>query len=257
MKITCVEWPTGLVPNSPEWIQVSKLAEKEQPDLLITNEMPFGSWAPAADQYDNSVASNWVNLHENGLNCLKELGIPCILSSRPILTTPRLANEAYIIDRESGYQQVHHKHYFPEEKGFFEKSWFEPTISGFDLIQVGELKVGVLLCTELMFNEWARHYRRKGASLIAVPRATGVSSNCWHAAAKMAAIVSGCYVVSSNRVGFDGTGVRFGGNAFAYSPNGELLGETTESSPTLSFVLDKETVQRQQCEYPCYVSELL
>jgi predicted amidohydrolase len=46
-----------------------------------------------------------------------------------------------------------------------------------------------------MFNDHVRAYGRLGASLIAVPRATGLSTDIWHAAAKMAAMVSGTYVL--------------------------------------------------------------
>ena len=46
----------------------------------------------------------------------------------------------------------------------------------------------------------------------------------WDAAARMAAIVSGCYVLSSNRVSYGArSGQRFGGHGFAYSPAGDLL----------------------------------
>lgn len=72
-------------------------------------------------------------------------------------------------------------------------------MAGFDVLEYRGQRLGVLLCTELMFTEWARHYRRQGAHVIAVPRASGMSMRKWHTAAAMAAIVSGCYVLSSNR----------------------------------------------------------
>jgi N-carbamoylputrescine amidase len=85
------------------------------------------------------------------------------------------------------------------------------------------LRIGVLLYTELMFNEWARHYRRQGAHVIVVPRASGASGK-WDTAA-MAAIVSGCYVLSSNRASqVNDPDSSFGGRGFVYSPTGELFG---------------------------------
>ncbi len=71
-----------------------------------------------------------------------------------------------------------------------------------------------------MYNEWARSYGRQGAHLIVVPRASEQSFECRKTAAAMAAIVSGCYVVSSNRVGISGSELEFGGKGFAFAPDG-------------------------------------
>lgn len=73
------------------------------------------------------------------------------------------------------YQPIHHKHYFPEEPGFYEDSWFAPQRLGFDAVAFRGQRIGVLLCTESMFTKWARHYRRQGAHAFVVPRASGTS----------------------------------------------------------------------------------
>jgi N-carbamoylputrescine amidase len=79
----------------------------------------------------------------------------------------------------------------------------------------------------------------------------------WDAAARMAAIVSGCYVLSSNRVSDSaGSEPRFGGRGFAYSPTGELIGETSNSVPLISVDVDKGLVAEAQRNYPCYVREI-
>ncbi len=78
----------------------------------------------------------------------------------------------------------------------------------------------------------------------------------WHTAAKMTALTSGCYVVSSNRSGNGKDGQVFGGQGFAYDPNGVLLGVTNDVNPVLTFELDMELVISRQQEYPCYVREI-
>ena len=65
---------------------------------------------------------------------------------------------------------MHHKHYFPEEAGYFEATWFRTEISGFNAISAAGINSGVPLCTELFFNEHARAYGKQGADLIVVPR---------------------------------------------------------------------------------------
>lgn len=156
------------------------------------------------------------------LDAQARLDVPAVLSSRPLLANGRLVNEAFVLDA-TGYRFVHQKHFFPEEPGFHEQTWFTTAKPGFDVIEVGTLKLGVLLCTKLMFNERARHYGRDGADLIAVPRASGTDCRYWDCAAAMAAIVSGAYVISANRSGQTAQGQRFGGHSMAYSTSGQPL----------------------------------
>jgi N-carbamoylputrescine amidase len=254
MKVTFIESAEGLTAKSTAWQLLSSQIAMQQPDVLVTNEMPFGAWLAVKNQFNLLDAGISVSAHDEGLEALSALNIPLILSSRPILLGQKLANEAFaLIDGE--YCAAHHKHYFPNESGFYEVSWFEARKKGFDVITINELVVGFLLCTEVMFNEWARHYGRQGAHLIVVPRATGQNFTQWKTAASMAAIVSGCYVVSSNRVGqYDDT-LTFGGKGFAFAPDGILICETTAQNPVVSFELDLDLVKCQQTQYPCYVLE--
>lgn len=69
----------------------------------------------------------------------------------------------------------------------------------------------------------------------------------------MAALVSGSYVVSSNRVGISREGVRFGGAGFAYHPDGSLLAITTPAEPSLVVDVDPAISAHQRHAYPCYV----
>ena len=158
---------------------------------------------------------------------------------------------------ESGVDRpLHRKQYFPNEPGSFESEWYIGDGSGFDLAEVLGIKVGVLLCTEAMFNERARAYGRQGASLLVVPRASGVDIDSWKIAGAMASLVSGAYVVSSNRVGRSKGGTLFGGGGFAYAPHGRLLAVTASANPVQALELDPTMSEIAQRAYPCYVPEL-
>ena len=71
-----------------------------------------------------------------------------------------------------------------------------------------------------------------------------------------AAIVSGCYVASSNRAGIDESGMEFAGKGWIFNPVGEMIVETTPENPVVATDLDLSLVQRAKGEYPCYVEEL-
>jgi N-carbamoylputrescine amidase len=184
MKTTFCEWPDAPDSGGPEcWEKLRAHTAKHGTDLLVLNEMPFGKWLSTSDTYDRGSAAESIRAHDAGIIRLHTLGVPAIIASRPIKSPSKLANEAFLLCGED-YTVAHHKHYFPQEAGYFERTWFEPTRPGFEPVALGPLRVGVLLCTELMFTEWARLYGRLGAHLIAVPRASGLSTHQWHIAAR-------------------------------------------------------------------------
>ncbi|QBB71194.1 carbon-nitrogen hydrolase family protein [Pseudolysobacter antarcticus] len=255
MKFSICQLPNGLSPNHPAWFDLLSRIEQQRPDVAVLNEMPFGGWLAKKNKLESDLASASVYAHECALSALHELP-SAVIGSRPICGPQKLSNEAFLL-ADGIYTPVHHKHYFPQEPGFYEDTWFAPQRPGFDVVDFRGLKIGVLLCTELMFTEWARHYRRQGAHVLVAPRASGTSMHFWDTAAAMAAIVSGCYVLSSNRVSVTGdVDPCFGGRGFAYSPTGQLIAETSSSIPLVCIDIDLARVTDAQQNYPCYVREL-
>ncbi|MFB9948391.1 carbon-nitrogen hydrolase family protein [Rhizobium puerariae] len=253
--ICAVEWPDGLLPESDMWRRIRDEVDGIRPDIIVTNEMPFGAWLPKQADFDGDAARQWVNLHERALDALRDLAPAAVISSRPVLAGDRLANEAFAL--EGGrYEILHHKQLFPAEEGWEEEAWFAPAISGFATKKIGGVETGILLCTELMFNEKARHLGRSGAQLIAVPRAAGMNRFSWQTAGSMAAIVSGAYVVSSNRVGNAAGGPpMFGGGGFTIDPSGKVIGSTASDRPIITIEVDLAGVDTAKHEYPVYVDE--
>jgi N-carbamoylputrescine amidase len=255
MKVALCELPDGLDLSSLAWRGLVDRLTWEAPDLLVLNEMPIGDWIADKSEFRISLAQNFIRSHDPLIQALSAFQW-ATLGSRPVQGSHLLANEAFLVSG-STYTPVHHKHFFPQEEGWQEKTWFATVRRGFDVVEYGELRIGTLLCTELMFNEWARHYRRRGANVIAVPRAAGELNTKWRAAGAMAAVVSGCYVISSNRSGHkSGRKSQFGGGGFVYAPNGELIAQTSASSPVVVVEIDLELVRQAQADYPCYVDEL-
>jgi N-carbamoylputrescine amidase len=255
LRISFVEWPEGLSIDNSHWSQLEDAVLAARPDILVTNELPFGPWLAESKTFSTDEANLSLASHERGLQGLIALNLPAVISSRPVWNGKRLANEAFVVQAGS-IRPLHRKQYFPNEPGWFESNWYAGDDSGFALTEILGIKVGVLLCTEAMFNERARAYGRQGASLIVVPRASGVNIDSWKIAGAMASLVSGTYVVSSNRVGVSRSGTRFGGGGYAYAPPGRLLAETSAANPIQTLELDSDVCRLAQRDYPCYVPEL-
>lgn len=255
MKISVCQLPDNLSPSDAAWLVWLRHIERERPDLALLNEMPFGAWIADRATFDHGLAAASVHAHESALPALHAVPT-AVIGSRPVRGKRALCNEAFLIAGDV-YQPCHHKHYFPHETGYFEETWFTAERPGFEVIEYKGLRIGVLLCTELMFTEWARHYRRLGAHVIVSPRASSAPIGYLDTAARMAAMVSGCYVLSSNRMSaYNGCGPIFGGRGFAYSPTGELLAETSPIMPSVCVNVDLAQVADAQSNYPCNVREL-
>ncbi|MBY3138996.1 carbon-nitrogen hydrolase family protein [Rhizobium laguerreae] len=248
-----VEWAEGLTPEGEAWADATAMLEDAAEDVLVTNEMPFGFWHPTRHMFNVDRAREWANLHERSLDALSRLPVRAVISSRPILSGNRLVNEAFaLVDGQ--YQFLHQKHYFPAENGWQEQAWFETSKEGFDVAAVAGVTVGVLVCTELMFPEKARWLAQLGADLIAVPRATGTDHRMWRTAASMAAIVSGAYVVSSNRVGqHDTAAPNFGGGGIIVDADGNEVAMTNRHQPAVRVEIDKAMSAAAKSRYPVYV----
>ena len=247
---------TDLIVESDAWRTLCATVSREATHLFLLNEMPFGSWIAAGDRFDEATWRESCARHDAGMARLPDTGARFVASSRPTRAADRCVNEAFIWSRSDGLQPVHTKQYFPDEEGFYEARWFQPGERHFRTASAGGLSCGFLICTELMFNERARQYGRAGAQVILVPRATGGGSlDRWLVAMRMAAIVSGCYVISSNRAGTSARGQVFGGTGWIIDPTGNVVAQTSPSSPIAFHEIDTDLVAQAQRDYPCYVKE--
>ena len=254
-KIAYVQWPDKLSTVGSQWDAIRRSVDSAGADLLVTNEMPFGPWLANDSIFKRDDCQRSIDVHEKALDALRQLNVKAVISSRPVPYGARLANEAFVLENGK-YQRVHHKKYFPQEVGFFEEAWFNGGDPGFETIQIGDVKVGVLLCTELFFNEQARLYGRLGVDVIVVPRASGKLLDRWKIAGSMAGVVSGAYVISANRFSSNADEQVFGGGGFAVSPEGVHIGQTTEETALAVAAVDLDVSRAQKSQYPCYVNEL-
>lgn len=255
LRIGFVEWPESLTADSAQWGELESSVTTVRPDVLVINELPFGPWIAEAAVFSEKEARLSIGAHEAGLEKLIGLRIPAVISTRPVWNGKRLANEAFVLEK-GVVRPLHRKKYFPSEPGWFETEWYVGDHSGFQVAEILGIKIGVLICTEAMFNERARAYGKQSASLIVVPRASGTDMEPWKIAGAMASLVSGAYVVSSNRVGRARGGTQFGGGGFAYAPEARLIAVTTPTTPVQTFDLDPNQAAEAQRNYPCYVPEL-
>lgn len=256
LRLAVCQTPPELVPGSSEWRRLCDAVAAERPDLLLLSELPFGPWIAAGETFDERLWKKSCAIHDDGLGRLAEFGARAVAGTRPREVAARRVNEAFVWTQDTGAQAVHTKQHFPDEAGYFETRWFDTGLQRDGLAVCGGVRAAFLICTELMFNEHARQRARAGAQLLLVPRAVGVQSlGRWQVAARMAAIVSGSYVGSSNRGGTDSSGQQFGGCGWIVDPWGDVVAQTTLRTPVVAHQIDLQWVARAHTEFPCYAAE--
>ena len=256
LRVGVCEAAPEMEAGSGDWGRLTERVREAGLDVFLINEMPFGRWLSAGESFDEAAWRKCLEVHEEGVERLDELGVKVVLGSRARELNERRVNEAFVWTPSDGYRAVHTKQYFPDEEGYYEARWFHAGERHFRVAQAGPIRVGFLICTEIMFNEHARRYGRYGAHVIAVPRAVGKwSLPRWLVAMKMAATVSGCYVMTSNRNGIDSNGQEFGGRGWIVDPSGDLVAQTSAVSSVVTYNIDLDCVATGQSDYPCYVKE--
>lgn len=251
MKITVCELPDNRKAFASVWEEFVVYVRTQQSDLVLLPELPFYRWFPRTQQFDIQVWQSAQAEHDAMMGQLPELAPAVVLGTRLVTEQELHLNRGFYWTATEGYKGVHDKYYFPNDENFYEQSWFDRNQRDFTPAHVQDMTIGFLICTEVMFNEWARHYGKQGASIIAVPRASSLNYENWIVAMRMAAIVSGAFVISSNRVDehlFQGRGV-------VIDPNGIVLASTSQRKPFVTIEIDLAESAQARKTYPRDVLE--
>ena len=257
MKVTVCQ-----LDNRPGYLQamLDKLAayiKEENSDFLLLPEMCFSEWLAADPVPDAKRWQSAVSDHKHQIARFDQLGARAIMGTRPIIRkNGSFRNEAYIWTAESGPQTVHEKYYLPDEPQYWENSWYDRGERRFELARALGMRLGVQICTEMWFFEWARHYAKSRAEILCVPRATPHSTQAkWLAGGQAAAVCSGAYCLSSNIWNPQGSKADLGGLGWIIDPDGGILATTNENAPFATAEIDLELARQSKNTYPRYVRE--
>jgi predicted amidohydrolase len=245
MRVTVCEMPDDRKNFETAWEELIAHVRRQQSDLVLLPELPFSPWIATTPQFDVQVWQRAQQAHEVMMQRLRELPVSVVLGTHPVSEGAFRLNRGFYWTPTDGSQGVHDKYYLPNEEGFYERCWFARGPRDFTLARVQDIALGFLICSEVMFNEWARSYGRQGANLIAVPRATG-SHERWVVAPRMAAIASGAFVISSNRA----QDQVFGGRGLVVGPDGDVLASTARQAPFATVEIDLAESTRAKQTYP-------
>lgn len=185
------------------------------------------------------------------LSRLPELDAPHVVGTRPTTIDGGRFNQGYITSGAPGVAPLRAKFFLPNQPGGWEARWFDKGDADFRSYRAGALSFGLNICTELWALESYAAYAQDGVQAILSPRATAAATTAkWLSAGVVAAVRSGAFSLSSNRV--DPTG-ECGGVGWIINPDGEILATTSRVEPFATVDIDLNAPIAARATYPRYV----
>ena len=140
-----------------------------------------------------------------------------------------LYNSAILVGPQGMMGRYRKLHLFMSEKDFF-----EPGDVGLPVFDIGQARVGMLVCFDWLFPEAWRALALKGADLICHP-SNLVLPGLAQRAVPIHALTNRVYVVTANRIGTE-VDLTFTGLSTIAGPRGEILLQASSSEESVGLV---------------------
>jgi N-carbamoylputrescine amidase len=214
--------------NVEQGVKALKAAAREGAQLVCYPELAFESFYPQcrAERGFQTLAEPVPGSTTDTFAALaRRLGVVVVLnlferdSERCYDTSPVIDADGALLGRT---RMVHITDY----ADFHEQDYYTPGDTGAPVFQTRCGRVGVAICYDRHFPEYMRALAVGGADLVVVPQAGTVGEwpeGLFEAEMRVAAFQNGYFVALCNRVGVDGK-LRFAGESFVCTPEGEVLG---------------------------------
>jgi N-carbamoylputrescine amidase len=257
MKVTVCQLDNRAAERDRMLAELARHIDSEGSQLLLLPEMCFADWLAADREADRGRWLAAIKSHADYILELGGLGAEAVIASRPIVNDAgSFRNQAYLWTPEPRILPIHEKYFLPDEAGYWEASWYQRGPLEFEHCEALGLRIGVQICTEMWFFEWARHFARQRVELLCVPRATPHKSvKRWLAGGQAAAVCAGAFCLSSNLWTPPGGKVDCGGLGWIISPEGDVLAQTSEDAPFVTVEVDPQVARQAKTTYPRYVAE--
>jgi N-carbamoylputrescine amidase len=251
MRVTVCELPHEPAALEKAWAALCEHTSRESSELVLLPEfaMVEAVWESADFDVDRWRAAE--ALCESWLSRLRELNAAHVVGTRPITIDGRPFNQGYLASAADGVTPLRCKFLMPDEPGGWEARWFDRGDADFPAYSAGPLSFGLNICSELWALESYAGYAKMDVQAILSPRATAAATTAkWLSAGVVAAVRSGAFSLSSNRVDPTGT---FGGVGWIINPDGEILASTTRDMPFATIDVDLAAPIAARATYPRYI----
>jgi N-carbamoylputrescine amidase len=251
MRVTVCELPHEPRALADAWAALCEHTARQSSELVLLPELAMMEPVWQDEHFDASRWSAAEAITDVWLRRLPELGVAHVVGTRPVTIDGRRLNQGFFWSASREPMPLRSKFYLPDEPGSWEARWFERGDCQFTEYCADAWSFGLNICTELWAVETYAAYARRGVQVILSPRATASATTAkWLSAGVVAAVRSGAFSLSSNRV--DPTGA-CGGIGWIIDPYGTILALTNRDAPFATANIDLATSAAARNDYPCYV----
>ncbi|HST07406.1 MAG TPA: carbon-nitrogen hydrolase family protein [Gemmatimonadaceae bacterium] len=251
MRITVCELPHDPGVLDASWAALCRHTRENSSELVLLPEFAMVEPVWETELFDAARWSAAEALTKDWIERFGELGAPGVVATRPSTVGGRRYNEGYLWSAAGGLTPLRRKYFLPTEPGNWESCWFERGDPDFSEFHAGSLCFGLNICTELWALDTYSSYADGNVQVILSPRATAASTLAkWQSAGVVAAVRSGAFSVSSNRV--DPTGA-CGGVGWIIGPDGRTLASTSAEVPFATVEIDPAVALAARHSYPRYI----
>jgi N-carbamoylputrescine amidase len=248
MRVTVCELPHEPRALAAAWAGLCHHTSRHRSELVLLPEFALVEPVWVDRLFDQARWAAALTQSDAQLERLAELQAEYVVGTRPAGVDGRRFNESFLWSASSGLTPLRRKFFLPDQPGSWEARWFDRGDPDFPAFHAGALTFGLNICTELWALETYGSYAERGVQMILAPRATAAETMAkWLAVGVVAAVRSGAFSVSSNRV--DPTGA-CGGVGWIISPDGEMLASTSPGAPFVTIDIDLADSAAAGVAYP-------
>ena len=248
VQIACTD---NINKNIEKAFEQAKIAKSQGADVICFPEFFSYPWFPYSKNKDLSMFDNDITI-SHSIELARKLCVYLVISYYEI-ASGRQYNTALLIDPNGKIIGKYRKNHRPDLPYFYETSWYSQGDLGLPVFETEIGKIGILICSDIMFLQNAQIMSRQGAELIFNPRCVVKMGNYrWQKMLIANAIVSGCYVFSANRTG-SYHDMQFDGHSMIIEPGGMIISESEYLEDILIADYDLQKVKEAQSKYPCIV----
>jgi N-carbamoylputrescine amidase len=251
MRVTVCELPHEPRALDAAWAALSEHTSAHRSQLVLLPEFAMVEPVWESRRFDAARWNAVQSLSRVQLRRLPELRAEYVVGTRPVREKGRRLNQAYLWSMAAGVRPLRSKYFLPEEPRSWEATWLHRGDPVFPAFRAGPVSFGINICTELWALETYAAYAALGVQLLLSPRATALATTPrWVAVGVVAAVRSGAFSLSSNRV--DPAGA-CGGGGWIIDPSGEVLAVTSATEPFATCDIDLVKTANARDSYPRYV----
>lgn len=220
----------------------ARLAAQEKPDLIIIPEL-------AIEGYDFSYVesfsdNDFLRIREFYADLARELKTPILAGTVERANGHFYDSALYLNDQGEGIYVYQKIHLWDKETEFFTPG------QEYGMIDIKGWKIGIGICADAGFPEFARSLVLQGADLLVYVSAwVKPYADSWTLMCKARACENQSYVVGVNRIG-TAAGTQYCGHSIVVEPSGGISNDCLEEEGAFVNTLDKSEIVVKRKEIP-------